>query len=63
MFGTDGITANGTTGVHPKEVSQLQDGLGTKDTGIMVAMYLDITEVNGTDSKEVNGYTTTREFH
>lgn len=58
MSGTDGTWASGTTGVHQREVSQPLDGLGIKDTGIMVAMYSNTGEANGIDSKVKNGSST-----
>lgn len=58
MSGTDGTVANGTTGVHQREVSQALDGPGIKDTGIMVAMYSNTGEANGIDSKVKNGSST-----
>lgn len=60
--GIDGIMANGITGDHQKEVSPQLDGPGIKDTGIIQAMYSNISVANGGDSKEANGYSTTRKF-
>jgi len=60
--GIDGMMANGIIGDHQREASLQLDGHGIKDTGIIPAMYSSISVANGGDSKEANGYSTTRKF-
>jgi hypothetical protein len=55
--------ASGITGVNPKEDSQLLDGPGIKDTGIIVVMYTGSITENGTDSKVENGSSMAKESH
>merc|ERR1712167_327363 len=56
--GTDSMMASGTTGVHPRMVSQPRDGTGTEATGIMVATSSNTTKDRGGDPKANNGSNT-----
>ena len=61
-FGTNTMMVNGTTGDHPKMASLPMDGVGIRDTGIMMAMYSNTRITNGTDSKARSGSSMVTKF-
>ena len=57
------MMTNGTTGVSQRRDSLIKDGLGIKDSGIIMAMSTVIIKDTGIGSKERDGLYTLRKSH
>lgn len=60
--GTDGTTASGTTGAHPRPDTLLKAGPGTRATGTTEDTSSDFRRELGIDSKAINGSNTDHVF-
>lgn len=62
-YGIDGMIKSGTTGESQRRDSLMSDGLGIKDSGIIMAMSIVIIAENGIGSKERDGLFMLRNSH